>query len=146
MWNRRLTKYVSKVGCTNFRLLATKFSFPEWTCLLLNVYFPCDPRVDNFDDTELVNLLADMRNLIVDSGCQNVLIAGDLNCHFERLTQFTNIVKEELDELKLSILWQQPEINVDYTYCCTINDNLHFSTIDHFALCGKLVDAVVDAG
>ena len=54
MWNKRLTKYVSKVRIDNDRLLASRFRFPEWSCLLINVYFPCDPRVDNFNDIELV--------------------------------------------------------------------------------------------
>ena len=39
LWNKKLTKYVSKVGSSNSRLLATKFCFPEWNFLLINTYF-----------------------------------------------------------------------------------------------------------
>ena len=59
-----LTKYVSKINCTNYRIQATKFSFPTGALLVLNGYFPCDPRVENFDETEEIgttNLLLAQR-------------------------------------------------------------------------------------
>ena len=106
MWSKKLTKYVSSEPCNNSRILATKFEFLNWSCLLINAYFPCDPGIENFDDTELINVLADIIILIENSACQNVLIAGDLNCHFERFTHFTNIVREEFEALNLDLLWQ----------------------------------------
>ena len=109
-------------------------------------YFPCDPRVENFDDTELLNLLADLTVLIDNSDCQNVLIAGDLNCHFDRMTRFTNIVKEEIANLELELLWQQSNFNVDYTFCNILDNNAYFSTIDHFALSRRLIAATIDGG
>ena len=92
IWHPGLTKYVSKIKCSNFRIQATKFSFPHGPFLLLNTYFPCDPRVENFDDGELNHLLNDVKTAIEQSECLNILIAGDLNCHFERYTRFTNMV------------------------------------------------------
>ena len=144
MWNKRLTKYVSKVSSNNFRLLATKFSLPDWDLLLINVYFPCDPRTENFDDTELITLLADMRSIIERSQCFNVLLAGDLNAHFDRSTRFTRTVRAELDDLELILLWDQPETRVDYTYCCIQNNLAYFSTLDHFAMNSRLLNTVLD--
>ena len=60
IWEKGLTKYVSKIKCENFRLQATKFDFPSGPLLVLNTYFPCDPRTNNFDDSELVKLLTDI--------------------------------------------------------------------------------------
>ena len=82
IWNKTLTKYVSKANSDNYRVQATKFSLPRGGILVINAYFPCDPRTDNFDDTELISLLADMKSLINQSQCTNVLLAADLNCHF----------------------------------------------------------------
>ena len=48
-------------------------AIPGGSLLLLNTYFPCDPRNNNFDDTELVGLLGDIENAITD-----VLVAVDL--------------------------------------------------------------------
>ena len=98
------------------------------------MYFPCDPRIDNFDDDELIKLIADIRSLINKSDCANVVFAGDFNCHFERYTHYTNIVKEELDDLGLALLWQQPGMGVDFTYSCMQNDNMYYSKIDHFVV------------
>ena len=82
MWDKYLTKYVSLVKTSNFRLQATKFSFPCGTLLLLNTYFPCDPRRANFDESELINLLADIKSILHEERCINNLILGDLNYHF----------------------------------------------------------------
>ena len=57
LWKKSLTKYVSKIDCQNYRLQATKFSFPGSPILILNSYFPCDPRVEQFDETEILTLL-----------------------------------------------------------------------------------------
>ena len=131
IWNKTLTKYVSKVKSDNFRVQATKFSLPSGGILVINAYFPCDPRTDNFDDTELITLLADMKSLINQSQCTNVLLAADLNCHFERHSRFTNLVRGELENFQLTILWQNPDHRiqtVDYTHCSIVNNVAYYST------------------
>ena len=52
---------VSKVDSPNFRILASKFCFPSSSLLVVNVYFPCDPQVDQFDEKELITLLLDLQ-------------------------------------------------------------------------------------
>ena len=39
IWNRKMTKYVSKIKCENFRLQATRFDFPGADLLIINTYF-----------------------------------------------------------------------------------------------------------
>ena len=51
LWNKKLTKYVTKVKSTHSRLQAMRFQFPANSLLVINVYFPCDPRSNNYDDT-----------------------------------------------------------------------------------------------
>ena len=112
MWKKGLTKYVSKVSCTSFRIQATRFSFPAGSVLVINSYFPCDPRTDNFDETELLTLLADIRNATNKASCPNVFLAGDLNCHFNRNSRFTSIVRDFLvEELGLTIMWEHPDVD-----------------------------------
>ena len=50
IWDKNLTKYVRKVKCSNHRIQATKFSLPSGPLLVINSYFPGDPRSENFDD------------------------------------------------------------------------------------------------
>ena len=103
MWKKSLTKYVSRIPSTNFRILAAKFSFPSQSLLVVNTYFMCDPRADNFDDTELLELLDDIRKLIVESKCRNILWAGDLNTDFSRNTRFVEIVRSFILDLNLLV-------------------------------------------
>ena len=121
IFDKKLTRYVSKVKCNNFRLQATKFSLPDGPLLVINAYFPSDPRTDNFNDVETLTLLADIRLAIVESNCRNVLLAADLNCHFMRNNRFTNMVKDQLEEYGLFIFWENMNENeniqnVDYTH------------------------------
>ena len=106
IWEKSLTKYVSKIKCKNFRLQGTKFSFPNGALVVINTYFPCDPRTNNFDDAELLNVLEEIQYLIENSNTSSVLLAGDLNCHFGRNTRFTNIVKTFFEERNLYIFWE----------------------------------------
>ena len=64
LWDKGLTKYVSQIKCSNFRLQVTRFEFPSGSLLLLNTYFPCDPRVNNFNEEELLSLLSEIRNMM----------------------------------------------------------------------------------
>ena len=146
IWKKSLTKFITQIPSDNFRLQAAKFNLPHSDFLLVNAYFPCDPRTENFDETELLNLLASLELLIRKSECQNVLLAADLNCHFSRDTQFTKLVSSSLKNLNLSILWEQPEFAVDYTFCNIINEVATFSTLDHFAVSPRLSVLVEDAG
>ena len=137
IWKKHLTKYVTKVPCNNFRLQAIKFSLPQCEFLLINSYFPCDPQVENFDDSELLNVLADLKYLIKQSDCHNVLLAADLNSQFSRETYFTTLVADSMNDLSLSISWEHPSFPVDYTYCNIANDTASFplSIILRSALC-----------
>ena len=104
IWKKSITKYVSQVKCGNYRLQATKFSFPNCPLLIINSYFPCDPQVENFDDSELVTLLADIRSTMLQANCNNVLLAADMNCHFRKENRFTNTVQAVLEEMGLVVM------------------------------------------
>ena len=104
IWKKYLTKYVEKTKCDTSRLQATKFNLPDCPILVINVYFPCDPRSANHDFVELIELLGDLESLIKNVDLTNVLLAGDLNCHFNRNSNFTTIVQNWLNESNLQIL------------------------------------------
>jgi len=146
IWKKHLTKYVSNEPCDNYRIQAAKFKLPECEFLIINSYFPCNPLTENFDDSELINVLADIKYLIRKSGFHTALLAGDLNCHFTRDTHFTALVKENMNDLNLSILWEQSDYPVDYTHCSMMNDIFSFSTIDHFTVSPNLLKSVEEAG
>ena len=149
MWHPSLTKYVSKIKCDNFRLLATKFSFPDSSLLIINTYFPCDPRTNEFDDSELLKVLTDIANTIQSAATHSVLIAGDLNCHFARNSRFTSTVQTFLEDLNLKIFWENPSDMiepVDFTHQSFNNGSCSISTLDHFVSNEIVISAVQEAG
>ena len=151
IWNKSLTKYVKKIKCENYRIQATEFNLPQGPIVLINTYFPCDPRTSNFDDTELMTTLTTIQNIITQAGPAIIWLAGDLNCHFNRNTRFTNLVESFFLDLGLSLLWENLEdLNisdgVDYTYMNSQNGIEHFSTIDHFACPRRAFSSVKEAG
>ena len=135
VWKQELSKYVSQIKCSNFRLQATKFAFPDKSMLLINCYFPCDMRNDSFDNSELINTLSDIKVIIEQNQCQHILLGGDLNSHFPRNNIFTNIISSFFEDQNLEIIWQNPGEkikDIDYTFCSKNGQNVSFSTIDHF--------------
>ena len=136
IWKRHLTKYVTQVPVRNPRIQVTKFQIQSSPVLLINCYFPCDPRSGEGDLEELVDLLSDIDNVIRGSDATNILLAGDLNCHFERMTRFTITIDNWLKDNILTPLWSITNNRiqeVDFTYCDTSKDPFAYSTIDHFA-------------
>ena len=149
IWNRSLTKYVKRVHCTNFRLQATLFEIPDCTLLVINTYFPCDPRSEQADITELLELLSDIENVIENNVATNILLTGDLNCHFQRNTGFTSIVLSWLRNTKLALLWNLDDERiepVDFTFCHLSAGILSSSIIDHFAVNQHMLNGLVSAG
>ena len=87
MGRKGLTMYVSKKESSNICMQATKFQFPSRNLLIIKSYFMCDPR-GNFEENELLQLLAEVRRIIDISRYQNICVQGDINCDFSRQTPF----------------------------------------------------------
>ena len=65
MWNKYLTKYVTKVDSPTYRIQALKFNIPGNEFLLINSYFPCDPRSETADNSDLLEVLGSLRSIIL---------------------------------------------------------------------------------
>ena len=153
LWDKSLTKYVSQVKCSSVRLQVTRFNLPTASLLLLNTYFPCDQRTDNFNDGELLELLAEIKQTMHSQSCTHFLVLGDLNSHFARQTRFTKIITDFFNDINFFIFWENSDQavghlipSVDFTYQQVNNGQTHFSTIDHFAANEVLYNSVYEAG
>ena len=153
LWDKSMTKYVSQVKCSSFRIQATRFDLPSGSLLLMNTYFPCDPRVNNFNEEELLSLLAEMKNIMNKQACIHNMVLGDLNSHFGRQTHFTTIIENFFNDIEFVIYWEnqvQAEGHhihtVDYTHHQVLNGETFVSTIDHFVSNNALYNSVVEAG
>ena len=98
---KELIKDVSPPSKRMQRLL---FSFDSCWMLLINTYFPTDPKNNNFDDTELSLLLSQVRSTITDNDFDQLIMTGDINTDFRRSTHFVKNVEDFLAEFSLCSL------------------------------------------
>ena len=59
----------------------------------MNAYLPTEPHTVNFDDSELMEVLCEITNIIEKSGYTDVILNGDLNWVPSRNTGFSNTVR-----------------------------------------------------
>ena len=62
------------------------------TTLWINSYFPTDPQLANFDDAELMEVLAAIKNTIETNQHDYVILQGDINSDFRRTSKFVELV------------------------------------------------------
>ena len=96
-----------------WRLQAVVLNCSNCRILLINSYFPVDPKTQNFDDSELLETLNHIRNVLNINDFNHVLWTGDINSDFLRNTGHVNIVKQFIEELNFQPSWTQ--FNVDFT-------------------------------
>ena len=54
----------TRVPTSNFRIQAQVVKLPSSNILWLSTYFPTDPQMQNYDDSELQDVLAELKMLI----------------------------------------------------------------------------------
>ena len=112
--------------------------------MLLNTYFPTDPRSNDFDETDLLLTLSGVKEVIDNHDFDRLVWTGDINAEFRRNTKFVRLINEFICELDISKSWDILEI--DFTHACEVNGITHASTIDHFFWNSSANDSVIDAG
>ena len=98
--------------------------------LILNTYFPQDPKTDDFDSDDLLITLIGIQNIFKENDCTEVIWTGDINSDFSRNTKYVSIIRNFVNEQNLVRSWDQ--FNVDYTHELNVQDTPYTSTIDHF--------------
>ena len=76
---KKLNIKTRSINIDNFRIQAQVLEFPASKLLWLNTYFPTDPQLLNFDDTELLETLRDIEKIMDDTEYDDVILAGDIN-------------------------------------------------------------------
>ena len=135
---------IQDVSPTFWRLQAALIKTEGSSILLINSYFPVDPRTVNIDEDELNEVFENIRNMIHDNNFSSFLLCGDINCDFLRNSGHVKCVQSFIDEFSLKKSWDSFEI--DFTHCHEVEETAHFSTIDHFFWNEKFSEQVEDAG
>ena len=136
IYSKAISKHVSHIVCPGSnRVQAIKVSSTSETAVFINVYMPTDPRVNNFDDTILLQTLQDIKFIL--NQCQphyKINVLGDLNTDFGRNTVFVDIVRDFMASNNLLSLWDMFECDFTFSQHQIRNglSNCYYSTIDHF--------------
>lgn len=139
-----LTSATEDVSPPSSRVQAVVVKLKEKRLLIVNVYFPTDPRTDEFDTDELLTTIESINNVIDKSHFTDAVITGDINCDFSRRTKFVEMVQNFIEEKSLVKSWDKFE--VDFTHANEIKGKTHVSKIDHYFWNENLSNLVSDAG
>ena len=132
--NVRKDRIVTK----SWRIQAQLLNLPTTRLLWINAYFPTDPQIVNFDDTELLEVLTEIEMIMDGTDFDDVMLNGDLNWDMERKTTFSNIVSSFFNRIGLVSLWRHH--HADHTHVHT--DNVSTATLDHFLVNERLLSLV----
>ena len=131
-----------KVVTGSWRLQAEILHFGDFRLLWANVYFPCDPRILNFDEGELLEVQSELRKVLDNGGYDGCLCAGDFNYDARRTSGFAKSMSRFLEDVGLVSVWEKFEI--DFTHIHT--DHKTTSILDNFYVNSMLLPYVEDAG
>ena len=131
-----------RVMCRSDRIQAQILNFTANKVLWINAYFPTDPGTVAYNSDELQSVLSEIERVMDTSEFDDVVICADMNWDMSRQTGFCLVVRQFLDRVNLSSLWEHHP--TDYTHIHT--DDKAVSTIDHFLVNERLLGLVQDCG
>ena len=127
------------------RIQAVLLETDENTMMIVNVYFPADPKTKQYyNDHDLEDLLATIENLIDAHPCQDVIIGGDLNCDFSKHNGRLERLKTFLTTNSMNIACEF--FQLDFTHEFEMNDVTYTSAIDHFLWNRNLTRRILCSG
>jgi hypothetical protein len=113
---------------TNNRVQAIKLDTDDGDILLINTYFPPDPKCKTYSfDTGMEEMLATIDNLIDSNQCSNVVMVGDFNTDYKRENGRVTRIDDFLSTHAFDLAWKIYE--VDYTHEFEKDDISYTSTI-----------------
>ena len=114
-----------KIVTGGWRIQAQILHFGDWKLLWVNVYFPTDPKILNFDEEELVVCQNELQVVLDRGGYDGCLCSGDWNYDARR---FARSMARFLDRVGLVSVWEKFEVDVTYMH----TDSKSTSILDNF--------------
>ena len=130
-----------KVATSTWRVQAQILHFSSYKLLWMNVYFPCDPKVINFDDSELLQVQLAVEEILEAGGYDDCICGGDWNYDERRTSGYAVSMQQFLARVGLVSVWER--YAVDFTHLHT--DNKSTSILDNFYMNERLLQYVDDA-
>ena len=134
---------VKDVSPDHTRVQAVLLETHENNMMIVNVYFPPDPKTTKYRaDEELEDVLSVIENLIEAHQCRNVVLVGDFNCDYTRENGRADRVKRFISSNSMETAWES--FKIDYTHEFENNNVTFTSTIDHIVWNKMLKTKVID--
>ena len=127
--------------CESWRIQAQILKFGGWRLLWVNVYFPSDPQILNFDESELLVVQNELKKILDKGGYDGCICAGDWNYDARRRSGFARSMLSFLEEVGLISVWEK--FSIDFTYLHT--DHKSTSILDNFYVNESLLPLIEDA-
>ena len=144
-WKRSLNNYIKTIkhpDSTRVQGIVFQDKY-----LLINTYFPTDPKTPNFNDLILLKCIQDIKWYLDNNPNYLPVVVGDLNSDFSRNTRFVNIVRDFMLEYNFVTVWSSYPADFTFSQNQVRNGNnvLSFSCIDHFLTRANDVNIVNNA-
>lgn len=113
--------------------------------LVINSYFPTDPKNVTGNNIELETLLAEIKSILSSTKFDFVYLVGDLNCDFIRNTVHVNTVKDFMTTTNFCTLWSDHPVDFTHSY---ENENgiSSIHTLDHILTLTSAKQNIAAAG
>ena len=142
---KELKRKAKDVSPQNERLQGIVVETDEGSTLIVNAYFPPDPKTKSYRlDAEMEDVLGTIENMIKSHQCSNIVIVGDLNTDYKRENGRVDRLNTFLSDNSFQAAWK--EFEVDYTHEFEKDDVTYASTLDHVIWNAELRKKVSDAG
>ena len=107
-------KHLTILNSQSWRIQPLLLKLKRKSILIINSYFPTDPRTVNSENVELANVLAEVRNILSSNDFDSVYLVGDLNCNFLRNSSHVESISEFMNNHNMVTLWR--DFTVDFTH------------------------------
>ena len=111
--------------------------------LLINTYFPTDPKTD-FDEDELLLMLSEIEYILENNEFEDVVWTGDISADFSRKTKHVQIIVNFLTKWCVQMSWNS--YPVEFTHVTEREGSTYTSINDHFIWNEGFHHHVKDAG
>ncbi len=139
-----IKEHVKDVSPDHWRVQAILLEVSNCKILIINTYFPTDPRINDFDTSDLLTTLQAIIDVVDKTSFDNLIWTGDLNADFSRNTKFVSIITQFIDDHNLHRAWDK--FPVDYTHSYEVDGKTFTSTIDHVLWDNGLEGKIEEAG
>ena len=138
----KIKENIFEVSPHHWRIQAVIISASNSKVLIINTYFPTDPKTSDFDPTDILSTLDAINDVLTSNEFDHVIWSDDFNADFVRKTKFTHMVDKFIKEKELLKSWDK--FQVDYTQVTEVMGKTFTSSIDHFCWSDGIED-VIDA-